>query len=367
MKFLFKLLTPIVIIIFVSLSLLLLEERRVFDIRTLAHIDPVPHVEKLIKEKKYADAHEYLSYYMEYDYVKQNPKAVALLGEIDKTRASYSYKKDKFFEGITEGKSDENIGKITAIISDFLVIGDVRDLTIAGTNYAKGKEVDKTVVALSSLGILASASTLYTLGATAPVKSSISVLKFGKRAGKIPNWLNKQIIKEAKIATDTKSLNNIKKLLDPIHTLYKKVGLNQTLNLVKRTKNLSELKSMVKLSNRFGKKSNILLQSTGTKSLKLIKEMPNVKSKDILYASTYGSKGITALKKMGKSKFMSRLRVTSNLVKTGYKGNLDTLFTKLLNIIPTKVLFGIAFLGLFYFLFKFSSIFRKIVSIKRGE
>jgi hypothetical protein len=362
MKFLFKLLTPIVIILFVTISLSLLEERRVFDIRTLAHIDPVPQTKQLINEKKYADAHEYLSYYIEYDYVNQNPKAVELLSQIDKVRASYTYKKDKFFEGLTKGKSDEDIGKITAMISDFLVVGDVRDLTIAGTNYANGKEVDKTIVALSSLGILASASTLYTLGATAPLKSSISVLKFGKRAGKIPSWLNKQIIKQAKIATETKSLKNIQNLLEPIHQLHKKVGLNQTLNLIKRTNNLSELKGMVKLSNRFGKKSNILLQSTGVKSIKLIEEMPNVKKANILYASTYGSKGVTALKKMGQSRFMSRMKFTSNLVKTGYKGNLNTLFTKLLNTIPTKVLFGIAFLGLFYFLFKFSSFARRVYS-----
>ncbi|NEW59899.1 hypothetical protein GSY74_01270 [Sulfurovum sp. bin170] len=362
MRFLFKLLTPIIVLLFIALSLLLLEERRVFDIRTLAQIDPIPKTEQLIKEKKYADAHEYLSYFMEYSYVNQNPKAVTLLADIDKIRASYSYRKDKFFEGVTKGKSDEDIGKVSAIISDFLIIGDIRDLTIAGTNYANGKEVDKTIVALSSLGILASASTLYSLGATAPVKSSISVLKFGKRAGKIPPWLNKQIIRQAKISTDTKSISNIQKLLEPIHNLYEKMGLNQTLNLVKRTKNFDELKGMVKLSSRFGKKSNILLQNGGAKSLKLIKEMPNVKNANLLYASTYGSRGITAIKKMGQSKFMSRMKFTANLAKTGYKGNFNSLFTKLLNTIPTKVLFGIAFLGLFYFLYKFSFLVRRVYS-----
>jgi hypothetical protein len=339
----------------------LLKERKVFDIRTLAHIDPIPQTEQLIAKKKYADAHEYLSYFMEYKYVNQNPKAVKLLKDIEEVRNSYVYKKNKFFEGLTQGKSDENIGRITAIVSDFLVVGDVRDLTIAGTNYAKGKEVDKTIVALSSLGIVASASTLYTLGASAPIKSSISVLKFGKRAGKIPNWLNKLIIKEAKIATETKSIKSVQNLLEPIHKLYKKIGLNQTLNLIKRTKNLSELKGMVKLSTKFGKKSNFLIKNSGIKSLKLIKEMPNVKKGDILYASTYGSKGITALKRMGQSKFMSRMKFSSNLVKTGYKGNLNTLFTKLLNKIPTKILFGVAFLGLFYFLYKFSFMFRRFL------
>ncbi len=367
MRFLFKLLTPIIVILIVTLSLFLLEERKVFDIRTLAHIDPVPKTEQLIKENKYAEANEYLSYFMKYEYVNRDPKAITLLNDIKKVRESYKYKKDKFFEGLTQGKSDEDIGRITAIVSDFLVVGDVRDLTIAGTNYAKGQEVDKTIVALSSLGIIASASTLYTLGASAPIKSSISVLKFGKRAGKIPTWLDKLIIKEAKIATDTKSLKNIKKIVEPIHTLYNKVGLNQTLDLIKRTKNLSELKGMVKLSSKFGKESSVLIKNSGVKSLKLIQQMPNVKKGDILYASTYGSKGITALKRMGQSKFMKRMRISANLVKTGYKGNLDTLFTRLLKTIPTKILFGMAFLGLFYFLYKFSFLFRNVFPLKNKE
>jgi hypothetical protein len=357
MRFLFRLLTPIVVLLFVSLSLFLLEERKTFDIRTLAQIDPLPKTESLIKAKKYADAHEYLSYFMGYEYVNQNPKAIALLKEIEQVRASYAYKKDKFFEGVTSGQSDEEIGKLSAIISDFLIIGDIRDLSIAGANYANGKEVDKTIVALSSLGLLASASTLYTLGSTAPLKSSISVLKFGKRAGKIPPWLNRKIIKHAKVATETKSISKIQKLLDPIYKLYEKVGLNSTLNLIRRTKNIGELKGMVKLSNKFGKKSNILVQTTGVKSLK---QLPNAPKESVLYASTYGSRGIKAMKKMGQSKFMSRIKLTANLTKTGYKGNLDTLLTKLLNIVPTKVLFGIAFLGLFYFVFKFSFLVRKV-------
>lgn len=357
MRFLFRLLIPLIVLLLVSLSLVLLEERKTFDIRTLVHIDPIPKTEQLIKAKQYADAHEYLSYFMEYEYVNQNPKALILLRDIEKTRASYAYKKEKFFEGVTSGKSDEEIGRISAIISDFLIIGDIRDLSIAGANYAQDKEVDKTIVALSSLGLLASASTLYSLGATAPAKSAISVLKFGKRAGKIPPWLNKDIIKHAKISTETKSITNIQTLLEPIQKLYEKVGLSQTLNLIKRTKNFDELKGMVKLSDKFGKKSGVLLQTVSVKSLQ---QLPHVKKESILYASTYGSRGVKAMKKMGTNKFMTQMRLTTNLAKTGYKGNLNTLFTKLLNTIPTKVLFAISFLGLFYFVFKFSFFVRRV-------
>jgi len=360
MRFLLKLLTPIIILILVSLSLSLLEERKVFDTRTLVQIDPFPRTEQLIKEEKYAEAHEHLLYFIEYDYVKQNPKAKELLKTIEEKRASYTYKRDKFFEGVVTGKSDEDIGKASAIASDFLIIGDIRDLSIEGSHYVQDEKVDKVMVALSSLGIIATASTIYTLGATAPLKSSLSLLKYGKRINKLPSWLGKELIKQAKISKNTNSINNIKTLMKPINNLYEKIGLANTLNLIKKSKSFTALTNIVQLSTRFGKKTNILIQTTGAKSIKEIKSMVNVKNSSILYASTYGSKGITALKRMGESRFLKRTKWTANLTKTGYKGNLDSLFTKLLNTIPSAILFGMAFLGLFYFVFKFSFLVRKV-------
>jgi hypothetical protein len=352
MRYLFKLLTPIFILLLVSLSLLLLKERNIFDTRGLVHIDPMPKTWELIRDKKYADADSYLSYFMQFDYVKNNPKAVELSNALKEKRDSYEYKKEKFIQGVIEGKSDEDIGKMSAIASDFLVIGDIRDLIIEGNNYVNDKKVDKVVVALSTLGLVATISTVYTFGTTSTAKSSLSILKYGTKVNKIPNWLNKAIIKEAKVSKETKSLNNIQKILEPIYTLYQRLGLKQTLNLLKETKNLDELRGVVKLSKRFGKNSSPLIQLIGTKSIKEINSLSksNIQPKTILYASSYGDKGLVALKRLGEAKFLLR---TS---KTVYKGNFDSIFEKLLKYIPTSILFAITFLGLFYYIYKFSTL-----------
>ncbi len=64
---------------------------------------------------------------------------------------------------VFEGKSDEDIGKISAIVCRFLIIGDIRDLVIEGSNYINDRDVDKIIVALSTLGVLSTASTIYSL------------------------------------------------------------------------------------------------------------------------------------------------------------------------------------------------------------
>ena len=360
MRSLFRLFVPLTLLLVVSLSLLLLEERKVFDIRTLTQIDPIPHVEKLIIQNKYVDAYEELTYFMQFAYVNKNPKSHKLLRIIETKRETYAYRTEKILEGLIEGGSDEDIGKASAIASDFLVIGDIRDLSIEGLHYLKNEKVNSVMVALSSLGLIATASTVYSLGATSPIKTSISVLKYGKRVKKLPLWLNKELIAQAKIAKELKSVQNIRNLLEPIYTLYNKVGLNQTLNLLKITKSSREFKNLLKFSTRFGKNSNILLKTTNNQALHYSKQLPNVSSKNFLYASSYGENGLKGLKKMGEGKFLKRVGFYSNLAKTSYKGNLNSLWNYLLKVIPSSVLFGLVFSGLFYFIWKFFSLAKEL-------
>jgi len=216
------------------------------------------------------------------------------------------------------------------------------------------------MVALSSLGLITTASTVYTLGATTPIKTSISLLKYGKRVNKLPSWLSNKLVEQAKMAKDLNSIKSIQTLLEPIYQLYNKIGLTQTLNLLKNTKNFQDLKSLITFSSRFGKKSHILLQSTHNTALNYAKELPNINAKDFIYASTYGENGLRGLKKMGQNKFMKRVGFYSNLTKTTYKGNLNSLFNYLLKTISSKILFGIAFLGLFYFIWKFFSLAKRL-------
>jgi len=357
-----KIFTPIVILIAVTLSLLILEERKTFDLTTLVQIDPIPHTKELIKKKKYVEAEEYLSFFMKQAYVENNPESNRLLQLIRNKRNSYSYKTEKFLEGIVQGGSDEEIGKISAIASDFLLIGDIRDLSIEGMHYANDQKVDNFIVALSSLGVLATATTIYSLGATTPVKSSLSLLKYGKKLNKIPSWLQQEIIRYAKIAKETNSLDKLNNLVEPISKIYKKVGLNQTLTLLKSSRNLKELTSLANFSSRFKKSSPILLAITHNKALPYANAMPKVSNESFMIASTYGENGLKGLHRLGEHKFLKRVGFYAHLGKTTYKGNLNSLINWVLKNIPTYLLFGTVFLGLFYFIAKFFRVFQGFAS-----
>ena len=340
-------------------SLFILDERHTFDVSTLVQIDPIPHTQKLIALEKYVEAEEYLSYFMAYDYVKKNPKAIALLTSIKEKRASLSYKTEKLLEGVVKGKSDEFFGQTSAFASDFLVIGDIRDLAIEGLHYANDEKVDKLMLSLSSLGLLATATTLKSKGKTVSIKESIFMLKYAKRAKKLPLWLESKLIQEIKQFKKTQSFKPLERLLEPIYQLYHKVGLNQTLKLLKQSRNIKELTKLNGFATRFGKKSGVLLKITNNQALKYLNKLPNITNQNFLYASTYGTNGLKGIKKLGENKFMKRVGFNANFVKTAYKGNFNSLFNTLLKNISNSWLYAMSFFGLFYFARKFFNLLPK--------
>ena len=356
----FKLFTSLIVLLLTLTSLFILNERQTFDVRTLVQIDPLPHTKELMEKQKYAQAEEYLSYYIEYDYVKNNPHATELLEKIQHKRASDEYQTSKILEGILKGKSDEPIGQTSAFASDFLVIGDIRDLYIEGMHYINNEKVDRLMVALSSLGLISTAGMISSKGATVPVKDSVLLLKYARRTKKIPQWLQRKLIHQIELAKETKSLKKIQELLTPVHGLYRTIGLNQTLNLLSKSRNLKELTLLSKFATRFGSKTQVLLKTTHNTALKSIDKMPNVSTKDFLYASTYGERGLKALEKLGAHKFMQRVGFHSHLAKTTYKGNFNALFNALLKNIPNMVLYAMSLFGLLYFARKFFILSKKL-------
>jgi len=303
-------------------SATVLYQKNTYAYHTLTRIDPIPHTKALINEEKYVDAHTYLSYFMQFKYVSQNPKAQALLTNIQKKRNSLDYQSGKIAEGLLTGTSDELSGQMAAIGSDFLVIGDIRDLALEGTHYFKDEEVDPVLVSLSTIGLVASASTLFTLGSSAVVKSGVSLLKLAQKSKRIPTWLNSYLIREAKIIRKTKDISNIKPLFTTLDAIHKEVGLQETLKLLSYSKNFKALKTLSKLTKRYGVKTTTLLKLSDKQIITHANVLNKVNQKTIFLASSYGSNGFVHLIKGGEKNFIKTTKRIKSYSKVGYKGEI---------------------------------------------
>ena len=315
--------------------------RQPIAFEALQQIDPLPKTKEFITQGKLVDAEEYLSFFIPYPYMQNNLKAKSLLLDIKLKRSSPEYKKEKILEGIMTGKSDELEGQISAGVSDLFLFGDLRDLVIEGYHHLSNQKVDNVLVALSSIGVVASASTFMSAGASMPAKGSLSFLKFAKKTGKLPKWLGKYLIKSAKELKHSKELKGIKTLFNELTIMIKSAGANAGLKLLQNTKGIKSLKASSTFAKTYGKNSTALLTILGKDALKYQK---GLSKEAFTYASTFGKIGVKRMRRLGGKGFLKSLKAPvkiSRLAKVFDKNSL-----RLLKQIPDSVFYLLGFVAI---------------------
>lgn len=319
----------------------------------LSRIDPVPEAKAMVAEERYAEAADYLGFFMDYEYVKTNLEAVSLFNKIEDIRNSWHYKMEKLGEGLFSGTSDETIGQLASVGTDFFVIGDIRDLAKQGVNLATGEEVDEVLVALSAIGVGASAAqiasgvgTVASGGAAAPTvvgttaaKSGLIALKTARKLGKLPPWLGKAIIQAAKNVKHTKSLGTFTGILGDVSTLAKTRG---GFKLLDQAKDAASLKRYARFAETFGPQTATLYRIGGDAAVQSVRMAEKYGKETVKLAATFGQGGLRALDKVGALKFT---KMASRGSKMAYKGDVLQLLAKLLLQLPQWVLYGLIVLA----------------------
>jgi hypothetical protein len=349
-----KLIAKLTLLVIAAIAIGVLWQRSQLAALALTRLDPLPETRELVAQERYAEAADYLAFFMDYPYVQTNPEAQALQREIEAVRDSLGYQAAKLREGLLSGTSDETIGQAAGVATDFFVIGDLRDLTKQGLNWAQGEETDEVIAALAAIGVVASAAqlasaaaTVGTAGAAAPsvaattaVKGGTVVLKAARKLGKLPPWLGKTLIKEAKVVKETRQLDSVAELFGDTYTLAKTPG---GLTLLSKTQDAASLKRMAGFAETFGRHSATLYHIGGETVLKTARRAGELGQDTIKLAATYGQQGLHLLDQVGAIKFV---KYSARASKIAYKGDLIHLIARLLMQIPTWLLSALAGLGI---------------------
>lgn len=319
----------------------------------LSRVDPVPQARGLVEEERYAEAADYLQFLMQYDYVSENPEAVALFDSINDKREGWLYQASKLVEGVLEGTSDETVGKAAGIATDFLVIGDIRDLTAQGINWTTGERVDPVVTALSTLGLLAtgaqiagSGATVATGGVAAPAvvgataaKSGVVILKAARKLGKLPPWLGKTLVTAAQTVPSTKSFWSLSETFTDVGKLARTRG---GFRLLGESTDAVSLRRMATFADQFGEDTATLYRLGGEVAVEAAQRTGQLGKDAIKLAATYGKDGLRMLDRYGALTFA---KVASRGGKAVYKNNIFLLAAQLLLAMPRWVLVGLVALG----------------------
>ncbi len=335
------------------LVVLILWQHSQLAILALTRIDPVPETRAMMSEGRYAEAADYLEFFLNYDYVRSDPTALELNDDIAAIRGSLSYQAEKVTEGILQGTSDESLGQVTGVVTDLLVIGDIRDLVVQGGYWVRGDSVDQVIVALSTIGLVATASqlassvaTVGTAGTAAPtvvvtsmVKSSVTTLKQAHRFGHLPGWLSETLISSAKTVRQTGNIDAVAELLENVRRL---AAVRGGLGFLSRTRNAESLSRLAQVSDTFGDATRTLFRVGGDTFLVSARRARSAQNAEgVRLAATYGVEGLRLLDRVGPTRFV---KYSARGTKIVYRNDVVQRIARLLVKLPDGLLYGILIL-----------------------
>jgi hypothetical protein len=116
--------------------------------------------------------------------------------------ATAGHAAQSFAMGLVTGEPNDLAGLAGTTLGDLFVFGDIRDAVREGGRLAMGQEADSLILGLSCVGLAITAGTYATLGATAPVRTGLSLAKVARKTGRLGGELASDIWRNLRRVVD---------------------------------------------------------------------------------------------------------------------------------------------------------------------
>ena len=128
------------------------------------------------------------------------PVDAALAAKVDTANAAAATAArsvESFTRGLITGEPEDLSGLAGTALGDLFVFGDIRDALREGTRLASGQQADELILGLACVGLAITAGTYATLGAAAPARVGMTVVKAARKTGRIGGrmaaWINRSV------------------------------------------------------------------------------------------------------------------------------------------------------------------------------
>lgn len=138
--------------------------------------------------------------------VRIDPDLVARVQAENSPEAQAARAAGSFAQGFVTGEPRDAVGMAGTALGDLFVFGDIRDALREGGRLAAGEKADELLLGLAAVGLAVTAGTYASLGAAAPARVGVSVLKGARRAGKIGSDLAASMSRSLRTAVDAPAL-----------------------------------------------------------------------------------------------------------------------------------------------------------------
>jgi hypothetical protein len=113
-----------------------------------------------------------------------------------------------FASGLVTGNADDVASMSGTVAGDLFVFGDIRDVVREGKHLVTGEQTDRLVLGLAAAGLAITAATYVSVGAAAPARAGLTLVKDARKVGRLGEGLTLWAGRSARDLVDTPVLRD---------------------------------------------------------------------------------------------------------------------------------------------------------------
>lgn len=171
----------------------------------------------------------------------------------------------QFARGFVTGEVKDGASLSGTLAGDLFVFGDIRDMVREGWQYASGGEVDPVILGLAGAGLAVTAGTYASIGAAAPARAGLTLIKDARRAGKIGGGLLAVAAKPGAKAIDQAAA--LARVAGDANRVRGAAGLRASFDLMKLADSPADLARAARLAEKKGNQTRAIVKVLGRGAL----------------------------------------------------------------------------------------------------
>jgi hypothetical protein len=171
-----------------------------------------------------------------------------------------------FVHGLWTGEPTDLASLAGTAFGDLFVFGDIRDAAREGTRYLTGRPYDRWILGLAGVGIGITAATYATLGAGAPERLGLSLVKAARRTGRLNPVL---AVRAAREAVKVESAGGLVALAENAGRVERKAGAQAALDTLALAQEPEDVSRVARLAAAKGGKTRAIIKLLGRAAIVL--------------------------------------------------------------------------------------------------
>ncbi len=198
--------------------------------------------------------------------VSLDPALTDQLKQASAERASPVNTAGRFVHGLWTGVPTDLASLAGTAFGDLFVFGDIRDAAREGTHYLTGEHYDPWILGLAGVGIAITAATYATLGASAPERVGLSLVKAARRTGRLNPVL---AVRAAREAVKVEGAGGLVELAENTGRVETKAGTQAVMDSLAVAEQPQDMSRLSRLAAANGGKTRAIIKLLGRAAIVL--------------------------------------------------------------------------------------------------